>query len=101
MVAGFLGKYCIQCHDAGTAEGEREFDSFALPIASEQQLITVDEIIDQVTLKLMPPEDSEQPTDEERVGPRHRVAKQYRAGPRQVQKLGWTHRDASAFQPRI
>ncbi|MFK8113705.1 MAG: DUF1595 domain-containing protein, partial [Rubripirellula sp.] len=64
---GFIGKYCIQCHDADSAEGEREFDSFALPFESVQQLITADEIIDQVTLKSMPPEDAEQPTDEERL----------------------------------
>jgi len=63
----FLGKYCIQCHDAETAEGEREFGSFSLPFESVQQLIFADEIIDQVTLKSMPPEDADQPTDDERV----------------------------------
>lgn len=63
----FLKKYCLQCHDTDAAEGEREFESFTLPITSERQLITVDEIIDQVTLGNMPPEDSEQPTDEERL----------------------------------
>ncbi len=67
VVAGFMGKYCIECHSAGSAEGEREFDSFALPIASELQLITADEMINQVTLQLMPPEESEQPTNEERL----------------------------------
>jgi hypothetical protein len=66
-VADFLGKYCLECHDNASAEGEREFESFKLPISSEQQLIATDEIIDQVTLKTMPPEDSEQPTDEERL----------------------------------
>ncbi len=67
VAVGFIGKYCIQCHDADAAEGDREFDSFALPIASVQQLITADEIIDRVTLKAMPPEDAKQPTDEERL----------------------------------
>lgn len=67
VVADFLGKYCLECHDSASAEGEREFESFQLPIASEQQLITTDEIIDQVTLKTMPPEESEQPTDQERL----------------------------------
>lgn len=67
VVADFLGKYCLECHDNASAEGEREFESFKLPISSEQQLIATDEIIDQVTLKTMPPEDSEQPTDEERL----------------------------------
>jgi len=67
VVADFLGKYCLECHGSASAEGEREFESFQLPIASEQQLITTDEIIDQVTLKTMPPEESEQPTDQERL----------------------------------
>ncbi|EKK01437.1 protein containing planctomycete cytochrome C domain protein [Rhodopirellula baltica SH28] len=67
VVPDFLGKYCLGCHDNASAEGEREFESFKLPISSEQQLIATDEIIDQVTLKTMPPEDSEQPTDEERL----------------------------------
>ncbi len=64
---GFVGKYCIECHSSDAAEGEREFDSFSLPLASEQQLITADEMVDQVTLQLMPPEDADQPTDDERV----------------------------------
>jgi len=67
MVSRLLSKYCLQCHDAETADGERDFESFSLPISSEQQLITAGEIIDQVTLRQMPPEDSEQPTDEQRL----------------------------------
>ncbi|MFY9256361.1 MAG: DUF1592 domain-containing protein [Fuerstiella sp.] len=63
----FIGKYCIQCHEGDTAEGERAFDSFVLPLKSVQQLIAADEIIDQVTLKSMPPQDADQPTDDERV----------------------------------
>lgn len=67
VIADFLGQYCLQCHDVDRADGEREFESFKLPMTSEQQLITADEIIDQVTLRQMPPEDSEQPTDEQRL----------------------------------
>lgn len=67
VVSGFLGKYCLQCHDADTAEGEREFISLTLPVKSVSQLITVDEIIDQVTLKNMPPADADLPTDDERL----------------------------------
>lgn len=66
-VAGFIGKYCADCHNANVAEGERTFDSFKLPLTTVQQLINADEIIDQVTLKVMPPEDAEQPTDTERL----------------------------------
>jgi len=67
LVADFLGQYCLQCHDTASAEGEREFDSLELPLTSPQHLIAADEIIDQVTLQLMPPEDADQPSDEERL----------------------------------
>ena len=67
VTTAFIKKYCVQCHGSDTAEGEREFESFALPFNSVRQLLTADEIIDQVTLKSMPPEDSDQPTDDERL----------------------------------
>lgn len=67
VVTRFLGQYCLSCHAGDTAEGMRDFESFKLPIESEQQLISADEIIDQLTLRQMPPEDSEQPTDEHRI----------------------------------
>jgi len=63
----FLQRYCLECHRTDLAEGERDFDSFRLPIAAESDFITAAEIIDQVTLKTMPPEDAEQPDDEQRV----------------------------------
>ena len=67
LVAKFIKQHCIDCHSGDSAEGERDFSTFALPIESVDQMITADEIIDQVTLNLMPPEDAEQPTDDQRV----------------------------------
>lgn len=67
LVADFLGQYCLDCHDADSAEGERQFDSFALPLETVQHVIAADEIIDQITLRQMPPEDSDQPSDKQRV----------------------------------
>src|SRR6056297_320520 len=66
QVSLFLDRFCTQCHDTATAEGDREFESFQLPLESSQQLITADEIIDQLTLRQMPPEGEPQPTDQER-----------------------------------
>lgn len=63
----FLRRYCLECHGADLAEGERDFESFRLPLAAEPDFITAAEIIDQVTLKTMPPEDASQPDEEERV----------------------------------
>ncbi|MEM6778944.1 MAG: DUF1592 domain-containing protein [Planctomycetota bacterium] len=68
VVADFLANYCVACHDTATREGDREFESFAFPILDHAGLINADEIIDQVTLRQMPPQDAEQPSDEERLG---------------------------------
>ncbi|MCH1438934.1 MAG: hypothetical protein L7W43_04735, partial [Rubripirellula sp.] len=59
----FLRSFCTDCHGNGTEEGERNFDAFELPIKTVGQLITADEIIDQLTLRLMPPPDAAQPTN--------------------------------------
>ena len=71
VVEDFLAIHCVACHDSGTAAGDREFESFALPLADHSALITADEIIDQVTLGEMPPPDEvdvdELPTDDERL----------------------------------
>lgn len=66
-VGKFLTKHCLECHSKKSSEGEREFESFRLPLQSQQMLITADEIIDQITLKEMPPEDAAQPSDDERL----------------------------------
>lgn len=47
-------------------KGDREFVTFKLPLQKEADLIAAKEIIDQLTLKEMPPK-SEQPNDEERL----------------------------------
>ena len=63
----FLKKHCISCHNKRTAEGDHNFKTLKFPFRTEQQLITADAIIDAVTLREMPPEDADQPTDDERV----------------------------------
>ncbi len=67
QVREFLGNYCIDCHDKETEKGDREFESFALPLKSVADLISTKEIIDQITLKEMPPKKADQPSDEERL----------------------------------
>lgn len=63
----FMGRYCLECHDADVQKGDRDFENFVLPLKSEADLISAKEIIDQVTLKEMPPKKADQPTDEERI----------------------------------
>jgi hypothetical protein len=66
-VGKFMRTFCAECHGDETQEGERSFDQFKLPIKTVAQLITADEIIDQLTLKSMPPADASQPDDQQRV----------------------------------
>ncbi len=67
VVSQFLGKYCLECHDSSVQKGERDFEAFDLPLKARHDLISAKEIIDQVTLREMPPKKAEQPTDDERL----------------------------------
>lgn len=67
QVQDFLGKYCLDCHDKDSEKGDREFETFKLPLTSVSDLISAKEIIDQITLKEMPPKKADQPDDEERL----------------------------------
>ena len=66
-VGEFLSTFCGDCHGQGAEEGERNFDKFKLPLKTIGQLVTADEIIDQLTLKLMPPPDATQPKEQQRL----------------------------------
>lgn len=66
-VQDFLVKYCHDCHDSSVQKGDREFESFRLPLEKPEDLIAAKEIVDQITLKEMPPKKSDQPTDDERL----------------------------------
>ena len=67
VVQRFLGKYCMECHDADVQKGDRSFEKFALPLKSVPDLIEARDIIDQLTLKEMPPKKADQPKDDERL----------------------------------
>lgn len=67
VVNEFMGKYCLECHDSSVSKGERDFEALDLPLTTHHDLIAAKEIIDQVTLREMPPKDADQPTDEERL----------------------------------
>jgi len=66
-VQQFFGKYCLECHDADVQKGDRSFEQFALPLKSVPDLIEARDIIDQLTLKEMPPKKADQPKDDERL----------------------------------
>ena len=66
-VEQFLGRYCLECHDADVHKGDRTFHQFALPLKTLPAVIEARDIIDQLTLREMPPKKADQPSDEERL----------------------------------
>ncbi len=66
-VEQFLGRYCLECHDADEHKGDRTFHKFKLPLKTLPEVIEARDIIDQLTLREMPPKKADQPSDEERL----------------------------------
>jgi len=75
-VEQFLSRYCLECHDADVHKGDRSFHQFALPLKTLPAVIEARDIIDQLTLREMPPKKADQPSDEERLA----VIRALRAG---------------------
>ena len=67
-VEGFFEQHCITCHNSSDQSGDRDFEELSLLQTDVETQLLVQEIIDQITLGSMPPDDMEQPTDEERLG---------------------------------
>ncbi len=63
----FLEKYCVDCHSVDDPNGEREFETLDLGKDHFDTQLKLQEIIDQMTLGAMPPEDGDQPSTKERL----------------------------------
>jgi len=63
----FLGQYCLDCHSTDDPGGEREFETLDLSHQHLDTQLLLQEIIDQLTLGAMPPEDADQPSTPERL----------------------------------
>lgn len=63
----FLARYCIDCHSSDDPNGEREFTSLDLKASDFDTQIRLQEVIDQLTLGAMPPEDGEQPPQKDKL----------------------------------
>ena len=67
LVQQFLEQYCAECHDSDVQKGDRNFEKFALPLKTTNDLIDARDIIDQLTLREMPPKKADQPQIDERL----------------------------------
>ena len=63
----FLKTHCSRCHGAEKQKSERRFDTLPKTIASSDDLERYQEILDQLNLQSMPPEDEPQPSNAERL----------------------------------
>jgi hypothetical protein len=57
-VTAFLRNYCVDCHSVADPSGEREFETLDLGKDHWDTQLQLQEIIDQLTLGAMPPEDA-------------------------------------------
>jgi len=67
LTQAFLKKHCIRCHGSKEQSADRRFDTLSGQIRTIDDLERYQEIVDQLNLQNMPPEDEVQPTDESRA----------------------------------
>ena len=65
-VRPFLRSYCVSCHGTKTQKAERRFDRLPGNITNDNSLVDYQDILDQLNLASMPPEDAPQPSIEKR-----------------------------------
>ncbi|MCP4785359.1 MAG: DUF1592 domain-containing protein [Fuerstiella sp.] len=65
--SAFLQKHCNRCHGTQKQEADRRFDNLPSSIGSIDDLERYQEIVDQLNLAEMPPEDDPQPSGDERA----------------------------------
>ena len=66
-IVDFLEFHCYDCHDEGMQKGDRNFESLNLPFETVVDLEMAQAILDQVSLKEMPPKKKDQPEEKERM----------------------------------
>ncbi len=66
-VAPFLKTYCYQCHGEAEQSGDRRFDVLTGEISDDNALVDLQDILDQLNLAEMPPEEAQQPSADERL----------------------------------
>ena len=65
-VKPFLAAYCTRCHGAKLQKAERRFDKLPGKIDGDNTQVDYQDILDQLNLGNMPPQEAKQPKDAER-----------------------------------
>ena len=64
LIKPFLSKHCQGCHGVKKQKGKRRFDQLGVDLSKENTRMAYEEIVDQLNLGEMPPEDEAQPKKE-------------------------------------
>ena len=64
-IKDFLHEHCIECHGYGDQSGDRRFDQLQFDFTQPQEGELLQEVLDQLNLGQMPPEDEAQPSPDE------------------------------------
>ncbi len=67
LVEPFLERFCIECHNADQRKGDRDFEELPSEISDDDSLVDFQDILDQLNVAEMPPPESVQPTDADRL----------------------------------
>jgi hypothetical protein len=62
-IPSFLGTYCTECHGTTQQKGERRFDQLKLPVGDADEVVDLQDILDQLNLGHMPPQEAKQPEE--------------------------------------
>lgn len=66
VIQPFLKSYCVGCHGEKDQKGDRRFDQLPAAIEDDNTLVDYQDMLDQLNLSEMPPEDAKQPSDQQR-----------------------------------
>ena len=61
----FLRSYCVRCHGSELQKADRRFDELTFDMSDSDEAELIQEILDQLNLAAMPPEDAKQPPGSE------------------------------------
>ena len=62
LTSAFIQKHCLSCHGSEKQKADRRFDTLPAQISELDDLERYQEIVDQLNLSNMPPEDEPQPS---------------------------------------
>jgi hypothetical protein len=65
VLQSFLNSYCVKCHGPDKQKGDRRFDRLSAVESDTEDAELLQEILDQLNLAAMPPEDEIQPSEAE------------------------------------